>query len=83
MKYVDPTKVKLYDLFKDGKKVHFSFYRDKEFWYEHEDGLVFSVPLSEVDNPASRATLLAEDKAILFMRWIKRYIESARKELVS
>jgi hypothetical protein len=74
-KYVDPTKVKLIDLVRDNKKVRFSYYRDKEFWYEHEDGLVFPVALSEVDNPASRATLLAEDKAIYFMRWIKKYIE--------
>lgn len=77
--YVDPTKVKLIDLVRDGKKVRFSYYRDREFWYQHEDGLLFPIPLSEVDNPASKATLNAEDKAMLFMRWMKRYIETAKE----
>jgi hypothetical protein len=80
MKYVDPTKVKLVDLVRDNKKVKFSYYRDQEFWYEHEEGLLFPIALSEVNNPACRATLLAEDKAICYMRWIKKYIESAKKE---
>ena len=73
----NPTQVKLIDLVGAGKKVRFSFYRDKEFWYEVEGtGFTFPVPLSDVDNPASRATLLAEDKAILFMRWIRKYLDS-------
>lgn len=80
MKYVDPKTVKLIDLVRDNKKVKFSYYRDKEFWYEHEDGLLFPIALSEVDNPAARATLLATEKAIFFMRWIKKYIEVAKKE---
>ena len=80
MKYVDPKTVKLVELVRPGKVVRFSYYRDKEFWYQHCDGLLFPVALSEVDNPASRATLLAEDKAIYFMRWMKKYIESCKKE---
>jgi hypothetical protein len=80
MKYIDPRTVKLIDLVRNQKKVYFSYYRDKEFWYRHEDGLLFPVALSEVDDPASRATLLAEDKAIYFMRWMKKYIEAAKNE---
>ena len=80
MKYVDPRTIKIVDLVRDSKKVRFKYYRDKEFWYEHEDGFVFPIALSEVDNPASRATLLAEDKAIYFMRWMKKYIEACKKE---
>lgn len=80
MKYVDPRTVKLIDLVRDGKKAHFAYYRDKEFWYQHEDGLLFPIALSEVNDPASKATLMAEDKAILFMRWIKKYIDSAKSE---
>lgn len=80
MKYVDPKSVKIVDLVRDSKKVRFSYYRDKEFWYQHEDGLMFPVALSEVDSPETRATLLSEDKAIYFMRWIKKYIEVAKKE---
>jgi len=78
--YVDPKTVKLTDLVKDNKKVYFLYFRDKDFWYRHEDGLVFSVSLDEIDNPESPATLQAEDKAIYFMRWIKKYIEVAKKE---
>jgi hypothetical protein len=78
--YIDPRTVKLIDLVRDQKKVYFSYYRDKEFWYRHQDGFLFPVPLSEVDDPASRATLLAEDKAIYFMRWMKKYIEVAKNE---
>jgi len=80
MKYVDPKSVKLIDLVRDNKKVRFAMFRNKEFWYQHEDGLVFPIALSEIDNPASPATLLAEDKAIYFMRWMKKYIEAAKKE---
>lgn len=78
--FVNPATVKLIDLVKDNKKVRFSYFRDKEFWYQHEDGFLFPVPLSEVDNPSSRATLLAEDKAICFMRWMKKYIETSLRE---
>jgi hypothetical protein len=80
-KYVDPRTVKLIDLVRDNKKVCFAYFRDGEFWYRHQNGLIFSIPLSEVNNPASRATLLAEDKAIYFMRWMKKYIEEAKKEV--
>jgi len=79
--YIDPTKVKLTDLVRDNKKVRFAYFRDKEFWYRHENGLMFPIALSEVDNPASRVTLNAEDKAIYFMRWIKKYIESCKADM--
>jgi hypothetical protein len=67
------------EMVKDRKKVRFSFYRDKELWYITEDGFEFPVPLDDVGN----ATFLHEDKAILFMRYIRKYIEfldKARKE---
>lgn len=78
--YIDPRKVTLSELVKDNKKVYFSYYRDKEFWYKHENGLLFPVPLKDVDDPASRATLLAEDKALYFMRWLKKYLSSVKDE---
>lgn len=71
---MDIKGIKLSTLVAKGKKVHFAFYRDREFWYKHEDGLVFPVPLSDVDDASSRATLLAEDKAIFFMRWIRKFL---------
>jgi len=75
-KYIDPKTVKLVDLVRDNKKVRFSFFRENEFWYETEDGFTFPISLAEATN--SRVTLLAEDKAILFMRWMKKYIDSCK-----
>jgi hypothetical protein len=61
------------------KKVGFSFYRDNQLFYRIEDGFEFPVPINDVGN----ATFLAEDKAILFMRWIRKHIDTidrAKKE---
>ncbi len=52
------------------KVVRFRFYREGELFYETECGFVFPVPLADVGN----ATFLAEDKALLFMRYIRRYL---------
>ena len=61
----------LKNMIKDHKKVRFSFYREQELWYITEDGFEFPVPLSEVGN----STFLAEDRAILFMRYIRKHVE--------
>jgi len=64
---------------KDHRKVKFSFYRDRELWYITENGFEFPVPLQDVGN----ATFMAEDKAIFFMRYIRKHIETleqAKKE---
>jgi hypothetical protein len=69
----------LKEMIKDNKHVNFSFYRDKELWYSTEDGFEFPVPIEEVGN----ATFMAEDKAILFMRYIRKHLEmldAAKKE---
>ncbi len=54
----------------NNQKVRFSFYRDGFLWYEAECGFRFPVPLSE----AGTATFLAEDRAILFMRYIRKHL---------
>jgi len=59
------------EMVRDHKKVRFSFYRDRELWYITEDGFEFPVPLDEIGN----ATFLAEDRAILFMRYIRKHME--------
>lgn len=53
-------------------KVRFDFYRDGNLYYRTENGVIFPVPVSE----AGTATFLAEDKAILFMRYMRRFITS-------
>jgi len=60
---------KIKDLVKD-KKVRFSFYRQKELWYTTDDGFEFPVPITD----AGDAVFLAEDKAIYFMRYIRKQL---------
>ena len=63
------------------KKVKFSYYRDGNLWYITECGFEFPVPIDDIGN----ASFLAEDKAILFMRYIKPQIElmkEANKNIV-
>lgn len=55
---------------KEGKKVKFKFYRQGNLYYETEDGFSFPVPVEDT----GEATFLGEDKAILFMRYIRKQI---------
>jgi len=59
------------DMVKDKKKVIFEYYRDNSLWYTTEDGFIFPVPIEDVGN----ATFFKEDKAILYMRWIRKHLE--------
>ncbi len=59
----------LKEMVKD-KKVRFRFYREGELWYETEDGFQFPVPI----NDTGTGFFNAEDKAILFMRWIRKQL---------
>jgi hypothetical protein len=71
---------KLLDLVKD-KTVHFMFYRSGNLWYIiDDDGFEFPVPITDCGD----AVFLAEDKAILFMRYIRKQlqvVEKAREEM--
>lgn len=71
-------KYKLSEIVKDNT-VSFSHYRDGDLWYNinQPDGTVlcFPVPISD----AGTATFLAKDKAILFMRYIRKYIAVLEK----
>lgn len=58
------------------KTVHFEFYRAGELWYKTSDGFQFPVPIDDVGD----ATFLAEDKALLFMRYIRKHMELIEKE---
>lgn len=54
-----------------GKRVTFSHYRHKELWYKTECGFEFPVPIDDTGD----ATFMASDKAMLFMRYIRKHIE--------
>jgi hypothetical protein len=51
--------------------VTFVRYREAELWYRTEDGFEFPVPTQDLGT----ATLLASDKALLFMRYIRRHMK--------
>jgi len=69
----------LKEMIVNNQKVRFCFYRDNQLWYETECGFRFPVPITD----AGTATFHAEDRAILFMRYIRRYmaaLDDARAE---
>ena len=53
-----------------GRVVRFQYYRDGDLWYVTECGFSFPVPIGD----AGTAIFKSEDKAILFMRWIRKHI---------
>ena len=61
----------LKEMVSDNKKVKFVFYRDGNLWYVTETGFEFPVPVEDIGN----ATFLAEDKAMLFMRYIRKHLD--------
>lgn len=64
----------LKEMVKD-KVVCFTHYRDGDLWYETEDGFAFPVPIVDTGN----ATFRARDKALLFMRYIRKHLEVLEK----
>lgn len=57
--------------------VNFDFYRSNVMYYtvyDPSDGKYYRFPVRL--NDAGEATLLAEDKAILYMRWIRKAQEN-------
>ena len=63
--------VKIRDLVKDNKKARFIYFRDGALHYETEDGFVFPIPVDD----AGSATFNAEEKAMLLMRYIRKYLK--------
>lgn len=57
------------------KKVKFTRFFDGQLWYACEDGFEFPVPVSE----AGTATFYPEDRAMLFMRYVRKHMDSIEK----
>lgn len=79
--------MKLKEIIASGNLVRFDRYHDGQLWYnvvtEENVGdwrflMNFPVPISDIGN----ATFLAEDKAILFMRYIRKHLETQEKAKV-
>jgi hypothetical protein len=66
------------NMVENGKKVKFISYREGEFIYSTECGFEFPVPLADI----GKATLLAEDKALLFLRYIRKHVEMLKSSSV-
>ena len=59
--------------------VSFNYYRDDSLWYLTDSGFKFPVPIEDIGN----STFLAKDRALLFMRYIRKHmavIKEARNE---
>ena len=64
------------DMVRDGKRVRFVRYRHGELIYVTECGFEFPVPIDDTGD----GVFLAEDKAMLFMRYIRKQIEAISKD---
>ena len=64
-------KMNIKNIVSNGKKVTFLKYQNDELWYITEDGFEFPVPLDDTGN----ASFNSSDKALIFMRWIRKHIE--------
>jgi len=53
------------------QQVRFRYYRDRELWYSTECGFEFPIPIDDTGTGMFKA----EDRAILFMRWIRKHQE--------
>ena len=54
-------------------RVKFLYYRKGELYYQCENGFIFPVPIDDTGD----ASFNSDDKAILFMRWIRKALDSA------
>lgn len=62
--------INIKDLVKN-KMAHFSHYREGYFYYKTDDNFQFSIPFEDTTG----ITLPAQDKAIFFMKWMKKQID--------
>jgi len=63
------------DMVKGSKVVNFVRYYDGDLWYRTECGFDFPVPILDIGN----ATFEAQDKAMLFMRYIRKHIKTVEE----
>ena len=71
----------LKDMVARGKKVRITSFCSGQLWYRTEEGFEFPVPVTD-RKEVGNATFLAEDKAIYFMRYIRKhmqFLDDARK----
>ena len=57
------------------QKVRFEFCRDAILFYRTEKGLLFEVPITDT----RKGCFTAEDRAMLYMKWIRKQLEENEK----
>lgn len=57
------------------KRVAFTYYRAGNLWYTTESGFEFPVPVAD----CGEASFMANDKAILFLKWIRAHVAYANE----
>lgn len=58
-------------------QVTFTKFVNDRLWYKCDNGFEFSVPLQDTKNAqGNQPEFLAVDKGIIFMRWIRKELES-------
>lgn len=62
----------LKELVANNQRVEFLFYKHGELWYTIDGEFEFPVPVAD----AGDGTFLVKDKAILFMRYIRKHLEN-------
>tara|TARA_Y100000588_G_scaffold230664_1_gene244416 strand:- start:12068 stop:12283 length:216 start_codon:yes stop_codon:yes gene_type:complete len=65
------------DMVKNNKKVTFSRYRKGNLYYKTECGFEFPVPISDTGD----GEFLSEDKALTYMRWIRKHIKESNQSM--
>lgn len=58
------------EIVKNSKVSNFVFFREGNFYYRTDTGFDFIIPLKDID----KASILAQDKTIYFMRWIRKQV---------
>ena len=56
--------------------VEFQYYRDGQLFYITETALVFPVPIEDT----GKGTFLRTDKAMYFMRYIRKFLDSKKED---
>lgn len=57
--------------------VNFKFFKNNELWYECGNKFLFPVPVNDTGD----GTFFVTDRAMLFMRYIRKHIELLKKEM--
>lgn len=65
------------NMVKDNKKVYFVRFKKGNLYYKTECGFEFPVPVSDTGD----GEFLREDKALTYMRWIRKQIKDIESEL--